>query len=609
MLPPRPTQDDPAPQPRYPPIGDYGVIGDGRSIALVSRSGSIDWWCLPRFDGDPVFARILDADLGGFCSVQPFEPFSTRRRYLDGTNVLETEFTTADGVARLTDFMPALTEAEKQRYPVPFREIVRRAQGVHGRVTLRIEVRARPRLGSVTPAVRPLRDARYALEWGSEALHVASSTPFHVSNGTLTATVELRPGDRFDLALAHSPEAPADLPVLDDLDTIQRLTEQFWRNWSSVCRYDGPYREAVLRSALALKLLTYAPSGAIIAAPTTSLPEAIGGPRNWDYRYCWLRDAAFTIRALLRLGYRAEAQAFAAWLLYATRVTHPRLQALYTLYGGASIPERIVGHLEGYRGSAPVRVGNAAAGQFQLDIYGEVIDALALYRRAGGTFDRDARRLLRGMARVILERWHEPDDGIWEVRSGRAHHVHSKIMAWVGLERMIELARTTPLRLRIDALARTRDAIRAWVLEHGYNPELGAFTRTPGRELDASLLVIPLVGFLGPEDSRVAETVDAIQRHLARDELVYRYLGPDGLPGGEGAFVICSFWLIEALAHLGRLDQAHELFQRMLRRRNDLGLLAEEIDPETGEQRGNFPQAFSHVGLINAALTLAERDR
>jgi len=595
-------------RPRYLPIGDYAVIGDGRSIALVSRFGSIDWWCVPRFDSDAVFARILDADLGGTFEIRPAGRFRARRRYLPRTNILETDFTAAGGVVRVVDFMPALTEAQKRTYPIAFREIVRRVRCIEGSVTLDVRIAARPQFGRRTPLVRRQRATRYTIEWGSHALHLVTNALLDTVTGTLVGRFSLHAGEQVDFALAYSPEAPADLPVLGNLDVIQRLTEEFWIDWAGACRSVGVYDDAVLRSALVLRLLTYAPSGAIIAAPTTSLPERVGGVRNWDYRFCWLRDAAFTIRAMLRLGYHLEAHAFARWLLYSTSVSHPALEPLYTIYGRTRTPERTLDYLDGYRGSRPVRVGNAAHRQFQLDVYGEVIDALTLYRRSGGEFDRDARRLLRGLARIIMARWPEPDDGIWEVRSGRAQHVHSKVMAWVGLHRAIELTRAGDLRLELEHLTRTRDAIRSWIFENGYNQALGAFTRTPGRDLDAALLVIPLVGFLPPDDPRVASTVDAIQRHLARAELVYRYLGPDRLPTGEGAFLICSFWLVEALARIGRLDEAQERFTRLLERRNDLGLLAEQIDPDTGEQLGNFPQAFSHIGLINAALTLAEYD-
>jgi GH15 family glucan-1,4-alpha-glucosidase len=597
-----------APPERYPPIADYGMIGDGRSIALVSRNGSIDWWCLPLYDGDPVFARLVDAKRGGYFYIRPTIPFRAERRYRGTSSILETEFTTEGGTIRVVDFMPALTEAEKKQLVLPFREIVRRVHGLAGEVPIEVVVRPRPRFGHFIPEVRELFPRHFALVWDPHALHLTSSHPLEIGIGALSTRVTLRAGERLDLAIAYSAQAPANLPVLSTLDQFERWTEGFWRRWADVCTYQGPYREAVIRSALALKLLTYAPSGAIIAAPTTSLPEVIGGVRNWDYRFCWLRDAAFTIRALLSIGYHADAHAFADWLLHATHLTHPELRVVYNIYGEHRLPEHRYDDLEGYRGSRPVRTGNAAEGQFQLDVYGEVAAALALYHKTGGTFDRDGRALLRGIARAIIRRWREPDDGIWEVRSGRAQHVHSKVMAWVGLDNLIDLTRSVSLRLDVNELHATRDTIRDWVLHHGYDPAIPSFVRTPGsNKLDAALLVIPLYGFLPASDPRLARTVDAIQRRLARGELVYRYLADDGLPGREGAFVICSFWLVEALAHLGRLSEAHDLFARLLERRNDLGLLSEEIDPESGALLGNFPQAFSHIGLINAALTLAER--
>ncbi|ACZ40622.1 glycoside hydrolase family 15 protein [Sphaerobacter thermophilus] len=605
-MPSEPDAVHPAPA-GYLPLADYGVIGDGRSIALVANTGAIDWWCLPRFDGDPIFARLLDTRLGGSCVIQPRCSFHGRQAYLGETNVLATTFTTDAGEARVVDFMPALTEAQKRRYPIPFREIVRRVEGISGRVPMQLLLRPRPDYGRLTPRVRQTRADRYVIEWRDQALHVTAGVPLHIDPGTLTASFDLVPGQRVDLVLSYSSESPAELPTLGSLDLMQRLTVEFWEAWIRQCGYTGPYQSAVRRSALVLKLLTYAPSGAIIAAPTTSLPEQIGGVRNWDYRYCWLRDAAFTIRALLSLNYQREAHAFAEWLLHVTRLTHPELQVLYTLYGEADIPERTLDYLEGYRGSRPVRVGNAAAEQFQLDVYGEVIDALRIYHRVGGSFDRDGRRLIAGLAEVIARRWHEPDDGIWEVRSGRAQHIHSKVMAWVGLQAAIEIAQHERLPISVPHLERTADEIQAWVLRHGYDPGLGAFTRTYGSgDLDAALLVVPLVDFLDQRDPRVAEAVRAIERRLTRDDLVHRYLGEDGLPGEEGAFLICSFWLVEALARTGRLDEAHERFQRLLARANPLGLLAEEVDPVSGEQLGNFPQAFSHIGLINAAVTLHE---
>ncbi len=589
------------------PIGDYGMIGDGRSIALVSRRGSVDWWCLPRFDSDPVFARLLDADLGGYFAIEPLEPAETSRRYRPETNILETEFETASGRVLVVDFMPALTERQKKVIPVPYRMLLRRLRCLAGRVTLRVTVRLRPGFGRYTPAVQRLRPAWYSIGWADQLCILFTQVPLEIRGGTVTGSITIEHGQRLDLALAYSPEAPAELPIPQHFDLLERLTEEFWHSWVEHCWYRGPYRDAVIRSALALKLMTYAPSGAIIAAPTTSLPEHIGGVRNWDYRYCWLRDAAFTVRVLLNLGYHREADAFVDWLLHATRLTHPELQVVYSIYGETHLPERLLTDLEGYRGSRPVRVGNDASRQFQLDVYGEVLDALAIYRRTGRPLERDDHVLIRGLAQVIMRRWQEPDDGIWEVRSGRAQHVHSKAMCVVGLRRVRELARLDGFSIPEAEIARTEAAIEDWVLRYGYDLELGAFVSVPGHGLDASLLVLALTDcFLSPRDPRIVGTVEAIARYLARGELVYRYLRDDGLPGPEGAFVICSFWLAEALARIGQLDRAVEHFERLLGRANDLGLLAEEIDPASGEQLGNFPQAFSHIGLIDAALALEE---
>ncbi len=593
----------------YLPIADYGVIGDSRSIALVSRYGSIDWWCIPLFDGDAVFARLLDSHLGGFFSIEPIGDYDAGRQYMDDTNILTTDFTTDGGSARLVDFMPALTEQQKDTFPIPDRAIVRRIEGVSGAVKLRVCVRVRPDYGRRSPTIRTHWPGCYMISWGGMALHVISSVPLKVEpDGILSGVVDVSAGDCVDLVLAYSEEAPAELTKLDSLDLIQQLTKSYWQNWSRVCNYRGPYREAIVRSALTLKMLTYAPSGAIIAAATTSLPEVIGGQRNWDYRFCWLRDSAFTVHALLELGYRDEAHAYSQWLLYATRLTHPEVRILYTIYGHAKAKERELNYLEGYCGSRPVRVGNAAIDQFQLDVYGEVIDALTLYRRSGGEFDRDARGLIKGMAEVIMKRWDEPDDGIWEKRSTRQHHIHSKIMAFVGLERTLELAKSDGLKIDAAKVAKTRDAIREWIVTYGFDHRIGSFTSTPNGDLDAALLVAPMVSFMDAQDPRIIGTVDAVQRRLAHGELIHRYLGEDGLSGDEGAFIICSFWLIEALARIGRADEAHELFQRMLDHRNDLGLLAEEFDMKNDWQLGNFPQAFSHIGLINAALTLSKAD-
>jgi len=591
----------------YPPIADYAVIGDGRTAALVSREGCLDWLCLPRFDGDPVFSRVLDADLGGFWSILPHDLRTVRRAYRHRTNVLDTFFTTATGELRLTDFFPALSETQKRHYPLPQTLLLRRLRCTSGRVAVDVTVRLRPHFGRWTPELRCFAGHWYQYGWGHCAAVLYASVPLEQRGAVLRGMLVLEAGQSADFALAYADEAPVELPVPQLFDTFERLTLDYWSQWILRCSYSGPYRQAVERSALTLKLLTYAPSGAIVAAPTTSLPEWPGGPRNWDYRYCWLRDASFTVRALLGLGYHEEADAFVDWILYATRLTQPELHVVYTLYGDPHIPERLLVDLDGYRSSRPVRVGNDASHQFQLDVYGEVIDAFARYRAFGRTLDRDDYRFLRGLGEVIVRRWAEPDDGIWEVRSGRVHHVHSKVMALVGLRHLERLATQDRVRLPLDRYRRAAADIERWLVTYGIDATRGAFVAVPGGGPDAALLWLALQDvFLSPTHPWVVGTVETVLRELTVDDLVYRYHRSDGLAGPEGAFVICSFWLVEALARLGRLDEAHHRFERLLRRANDVGLYAEEIDPQSGEQLGNFPQAFSHIGLISAALALEE---
>jgi GH15 family glucan-1,4-alpha-glucosidase len=446
------------------------------------------------------------------------------------------------------------------------------------------------------------------------AITLRSDLPLAVvaDGASASGRARIRAGDRAHCSLTYAVDEPAVIPLLGEAarDRITRSV-RWWRAWARRCAYDGPYRVEVVRSALTLKLMSFAPSGAIVAAPTTSLPEKLGGVRNWDYRYCWLRDSAFTLRALFALGYREEGDAFLHWIMHATRLTWPELQVLYTVFGESNIPERELTHLEGYAGSRPVRVGNDAHGQLQLDVYGEVIDAAARFARTGGRFDHDTARLLAGLGDVVCARWREPDEGIWEGRAGRFHHTHSKVLCWVALDRLLELHETHRLPLDATRFRRERDAIRDVVERRGYNDRLSSYTRLlDGDDLDASLLTLPLYGYIPATHPRMAATCSRIHQKLGRDELIFRYGEDtvDGLPVGEGAFGICSFWAVECRARAGDLAGATAAFTRLLGHANDVGLFAEEIDPVTGAALGNMPQAFTHVGLINAALTLFECD-
>jgi GH15 family glucan-1,4-alpha-glucosidase len=592
---------------RYRPIGDYASIGDCRTAALVSKDGSIDWLCVPRFDSPSVFAAILDATGGGRFALRPAgDVRGTSRRYLPGTNVLETTFTTASGIARLTDMMTPPLDAGTGLQPS--HEILRRIQVVEGEVDVEVLFDPRPVYGQ-----RPHRALRAGAAvlcaWGSEAIVLRSEVPLASDAGSVLRGHErLRAGERRFVVLGYDEHVPSVIPALgEDADRAIDLTERWWRDWSRSLAYEGPYREAVLRSALVLKLMTFAPSGAIVAAPTTSLPEAIGGNRNWDYRYCWLRDASLTLRALFDLGFTSEAEAFNSWLLHATRLTWPRLQILYDVYGRARLDEREIDRLEGYERSRPVRVGNGAAGQLQLDVYGEVIEAAYRYVARGGRLDRTSAGMLAGLGRTVARSWRAPDEGIWETRGGRRHHTFSRVMCWVALDRLIRLAETGHLHADRGEFRRERDAIRAEVETRGYNARLGSYvSELDGDEVDAALLLVGLHGYASFEEARMRGTLARVRERLGANGLLFRNRDGDGLRGREGAFGICSFWAVEALARSGQVDEARETFERLLAFGNDVGLYAEEIDPDTGAALGNFPQAFTHVGLINAALTLRD---
>ena len=596
----------------YPPIADYAMIGDSRSAALISRGGSIEWCCWPRFDNSSVFGRILDRERGGHFTIAPAHEFRTTRRYVEATNVLETNFETSDGVVKLIDCMPVSNEDERRGTLRPLRQILRIVEGVRGEVPMVLDFVPRPRFGTIVPTLQRVHEQVVLGEWGAKLLHLRSDLPLPLLPDRVEAAFISHPQERHYFALGFDEHTPAVFGNIGpEADRELQTTIDFWRDWSGHLKYEGPYREAVLRSVLALKLMAYAPSGAIIAAPTTSLPEWIGGTRNWDYRYCWLRDAAFTTRALYDTGFPIEGSAFVLWLLHATRLTRSDLQVLYDVFGESRLIERELEHLEGYRRSAPVRIGNGAHSQFQLDIYGEVLGAVERFVEEGESLASDTRDLIRRLVHTVMKRWREPDHGIWEIRTAPRQHVHGKVMAWMAMDCARRIAERVDFGISAEVCARVAAEIKEVILRDGLDPRTGSLTGILGESsLDASVLYVARTGFFEPSDPRLHATIDAIREHLGKDDLVYRYRGvDDGVGGDEGAFLPCSFWLAEALALAGRLDEAHQLFERLLRRGNDLLLFTEEVDPPTGELLGNFPQALTHVGLLNAALTLESLER
>ena len=592
----------------YAPIREYAAIGDGRTTALVASDGSIDWLCLPDVDSPSVFAAILDAERGGRFALAPEVPFEDERRYLPGTNVLETTFRTAAGAVRVTDAMTLPLAGI-----APLREVARRVEGLSGSVPLAWSVEPRFQYG--TQAARlGRRNGLAVADAGATAVAVRAwaagqTGGADLRDGSIVGRIEVRDGDRALLALSAAYQEPLVFGSRDEVEQRLDGTIAFWRKWTEKRDYDGPWKDDVLRSVLALKLLVYSPSGAIAAAPTTSLPETLGGERNWDYRFAWIRDSAFTLEALLDLGCPAEAHAFFWWLMHASQLTHPRLQVLYQLDGGNRAPEQEL-PLEGYRGSRPVRIGNAAVDQRQLDIYGDLFQAVWVYVERGNDIDREAGARLASTAGLVCDVWREPDRGLWEVRSDPLHFVQSKMMCWIALDRAARLAERGQLpREHAARWRREAEAVRDFVEEQGFSEAKGSYVRFAGsEELDASLLLGSLMGYCDGDDPRMAGTIDAIRRELGQGPYVHRYTGEDGLEGREGAFLCCSFWLVEALARAGRLDEAAELMESLLELANDVGLYAEEIDPRTGEFLGNFPQGLTHLGLVSAAVAYASAD-
>ena len=584
-------------------IEDYAIIGDTRTAALVGTDGSIDWLCLPRFDAGACFAALLgDHGHGRWLMTPRGRPARTRRHYREGTLVLETEFTTGSGVVRVIDCMPP-----DESIP----NILRMVEGVSGTVEMHMELVVRFDYGWVVPWVRRVDHGLVAIG-GPDA--VVLHTPVEVRGENLTSVADftIDSGQQMPFVLSWFP-SHEEVPPMLDVGSLIDSAETWWRRWSDQCTYDGEWEDAVKTSLIVLKALTYLPTGGIVAAPTTSLPEAIGGVRNWDYRYCWLRDATFTLYALMLGGYREEAAAWRDWLLRAVAGSPAQLQIMYGVSGERRLDEQTLEWLPGYEYSSPVRIGNRAVRQLQLDVYGEVHDALYQGRKAGLPADPIAWSVQRELLGFLEGAWKKPDEGIWEVRGPRQHFTHSKMMAWVAFDRAVKTAERFHLEGPVDRWRHTRDAIHAEVCEKGFDAATGAFTQAYGSpQLDASLLMMPLVGFLPPTDPRVIGTVAAIERDLVRDGLVLRYHSEetdDGLPAGEGVFLACSFWLADNYALMNRIDDARALFERLLSIRNDVGLLAEEYDPGSRRLLGNFPQAFSHVGLVNTAFNLAKRDQ
>ncbi|MFF8602870.1 glycoside hydrolase family 15 protein [Streptomyces sp. NPDC015232] len=587
-------------------IDDYALIGDLQTAALVGRDGSVDWLCLPRFDSAACFAALLGDEDNGHWRIAPKGATTcTSRRYAEDSLVLETLWETRTGTVRVVDFMP-------QRDKAP--DLVRIVEGVSGSVEMSAVLRLRFDYGSVVPWVRRADGHRVAVA-GPDSVWLRSEPPVKTwgQQFATCSAFTVGAGEKVAFVLTWHPSHEPRPDLVDPYEALEHSLAD-WREWAARCTYEGPYRDAVVRSLITLKALTYAPTGGIVAAPTTSLPEDIGGVRNWDYRACWLRDSSLTLGALLSAGYVEEAAAWRDWLLRAVAGDPADLQIMYGPAGERRLPETTLPWLRGYADSAPVRTGNAAVEQLQIDVYGEVLDSLCRAREAGIPAERHAWNLQLSLLGFLESTWREPDEGLWEVRGGRRHFVHSKVMAWVAADRAVRTLEEDPSLPGDPARWRAmRDEIHAEVCAKGFDPERNTFTQFYGsRELDAATLLIPRVGFLPPDDPRVVGTVDAVRAELTHDGFVRRYstagLSVDGLPGEEGTFLVCSFWLADALRMTGRVKEARELFDRLVGLCSDVGLLAEEYDPASGRQLGNFPQAFSHIGLVGSALALAAEE-
>lgn len=595
---------------RIPKIHDYAVVGDCRAAALVSRYGSIDWLCWPRFDSPSIFAAILDQDRGGYWAISPSVPCEFKRAYVRDSNVLQTHFSCLSGRATLTDLMPVASEEFKQQNMLPDHWLLRQLVCTEGELEIQIHFVPRAEYGAKAVRIRDLGACGLRMDVGRGSYWLRSNVPLKNGGEDAYAKLLVKRGDEVQFSLSYAEESPAVLPVLGESAraAIDRSV-QWWQHWAAKSSYEGPYRDAVTRSALVLKLLAYAPSGAIVAAATTSLPERIGDDLNWDYRYCWLRDASLTIRALLGLGYVEEAESFLSWLLHATRITQPELRILYTVFGEVAPSEKELKHLAGYGNSRPIRIGNGARNQLQLDVYGEVIDASAQYAQHGRKFDLSTQKVLVGLGKHVARNWDVSDEGIWEPRSGRRNHTYSRLMCWTALDRLVALDEKGILSgVPRDWFVKERDRIRQQIELRAWNEQLQSYVSSlDGDELDATLLRLSWYGFEKADSERMKRTYSKVCEMLgAGDGMLFRYQRQ----AAEGAFGICGFWAVENLAlGGGTMLQAHHQFQQLLKSGNDLGLFAEEIDPHTGDALGNFPQAFTHIGLISAALTMEEQER
>ncbi|MGH2348517.1 MAG: glycoside hydrolase family 15 protein [bacterium] len=600
------------PEKAYPPIRDYALISDCHAAALVSRDGSVDWCCFHRFDARPVFVRMLDWARGGYFRVAPQAPYAVTRRYWPGTMVLETRFHLDEGSIVLVDCLPMRPESD----PVvaeavhPYHQLIRWLRCETGEVRIRFEFSPRFDFGRTVPRLEGRGAGLAVVYGGADALVLQSDIPL-IPRGLADCSGEtvLRSGEEAFLAVTHARPHELRAARLKVPEVRKRIedTRRFWTEWADGCTHEGPFRDQVMRSAIVLKALSNAPTGAIVAAPTTSLPEWIGGSRNWDYRFAWLRDAAMNLYALYLVGRSSEAEAFMAWLKRTTAGRVEDLQIVYGVGGERLLPEIELTGMDGYRGSRPVRIGNRAAEQFQLDVYGFLLDTAWLYHKHGGTIDPVFWEFLSAGVDAVGERWTLPDSGIWEVRGEPQHFTSSKLMAWVAVDRAVRLARALGYPADGARWKSLRREIRRRIETEGIDPATGAFVQAFGsRHVDASLLLIPLVRFLPPHDPRVRNTLARVERDLTQDGLVYRYRTDDGLPGDEGAFLICSFWLVDNLAMSGDIARAQDELARLLGYGNDLGLFSEQVDPRNGELLGNFPQAFSHAGLINAVRNLQQ---